>query len=139
MKTIHNAVLAIALAGSTLAVQAQDQRKENAPEYYAVYESAFHETSKLGINPTEKIYITDVDVRSGNIAISFKEPVNGSAIINVYDEKGRMLLNQYMELNGTKTEFPLYGTLKNGIQFLHVFTERSEAIYQFNNENYNPN
>ena len=132
MKTIQNILLAVTLAGSTISTQAQDQRKET-PEYYAVYESAFHETSRLGINPTEKIFVSNVNVHSGNVSIRFKEPLNGPAIINIYDEKGRLLVNQYMELNGTKTEFPLYSTLKNGIQFLHIFTEKAEAIYQFNN------
>ena len=139
MKTINNVILAIALAGISLSVQAQDPRKGGSPEYYEVYESAYHETSKLGVNPTEKIYISSVDVSSASVAISFKEPMNGPAIVNIYDEKGRMLLNQYVELNGTKTEFPIYGVLKNGVQFVHVFTEKSEVIYQFENKYNNPN
>ena len=139
MKTIHIIMLAITLAGSTLTVQSQDKRKAESPEYFAVYESAYHETSKLGIYPTEKIHIKHVDIRSGSVAISFGEVQNGPAIINVYDEKGRLLVNQYMELNGAKTEFPLYSALKEGIQFLHIFTEKSEAIYEFRNEANNPN
>ena len=124
-------MLAVALSGTALIANAQDQRKGAVPEYYSVYESAFHETTKLGINPTEKIYVSNVDISSGNFSISFKEPLNGPAIINIYDEKGRMLVNQYVELNGTKTQFPLYSTLTNGIRFIHVFTNKAEVIYQY--------
>ena len=139
MKTINNCLLAITLAGSMVTAQAQDPRREVAPGYYAVYESAYHETSKLGVYPTEKIYVKNVEVRSGSVAISFSEPQNGPAIINIYDENGRMLVNQYMELNGIKTEIPLYSGLENGNQFLHIFTEKSEVIYQFHNDEINPN
>ena len=125
-------MLAVTLAGIAVNANAQDQRKEAPPEYFEVYESAFHETSKLGLNPTEKIYVSNVDIKPDNFSIRFREPLNGPAIINIYDDKGRMLVNQYVEMNGARTQFPLYNHLSEGIRFIHVFTEKAEVIYQYN-------
>ncbi len=127
------AAVAINALNSHVHAQSQPGSGEGAPEYYAVYERAYHETSKLGIHPENTIHIDRVEISDASITLIFEQPVTGSAIINIYDSKGTILLNQYVILNGTKTKLPIYTSFAGGIQFLHVFNEEAESIFQFNN------
>jgi hypothetical protein len=133
MKTIYQIMLVAAIAGNSIAARAQDGKPVSTPEYYAVYERAHSETSRLGIHPTGKIHVARVEAAAETITVEFAKPVNGPAIINIYDSKGTLLLNQYAELNGTRAILPVYAAIGSGTQFLHVFTESAETIYQFKN------
>ena len=138
MKTFRKIMLATALVINALTapVQAQSGQKD-APQYYAVYESAYHETSKLKLYPDQALDIKNVEVTNETMAVTFAQAESGSAIINIYNTKGILLLNQYVELNGTSIELPVYTSLPGGVLFLHVFTEKKEAIIQFTNDSKN--
>jgi hypothetical protein len=133
MYPIHFIMLALVFAMAITSTYGQQSGNLEQPEYYAVYERAFHETHSRGLTPTGKINVTGVTVTNDALAINFDKNIKGSAIINLYDAEGNLLLNMYAELHGKHTIIPVSGTIPSGIHFLHIFTEKEETIYELKN------
>ena len=130
MKKIFYLILALAFAGNSLQVKAQNSDADTGPEYFAVYERAYQETSSHGVYPRTVLPVAKVEPGKTNIIIHFNRPVSGPAIVNIYNNVGDLVYNQYAVLNGKSIAIS-ENKLKDGKYFMHVFTETAESIYQF--------